>query len=107
MGLYRAILDTLDMGINSLNTKSVMTRIDLTPNYLQSDFLENPIIRADQIQFIKFNLDISSIRKTDETVIKFHLIDGDNVYWAFISRDKAEQAYIKIKEQLKDIKMIV
>jgi hypothetical protein len=84
-----------------------MKRIDLTPTFLQSDKLENPIIRTDQIQYIKFNYEIKSLKKIENFIIKFQLIDSNINFWIFDNMDDATKAYVKIKEQLKDVKMIV
>ena len=76
-----------------------MKRIDLTPTFLQDNIgdCDNPIIKTEFV--VKIRLDGQRI--------VFKLTKTKQDVWNFNTAELSKQAYIKIKEQLKDVKMIV
>lgn len=83
-----------------------MKRIDLNPNFLQSEVLENPIISVKYIASIEYN-NRDNIRViSPERTIVFYLKKRE-FYWNFSTKELAKEAFLRIKAQLKDVKMIV
>lgn len=74
-----------------------MKRIDMLPKFLQSDFLNNPIIKTKHIVLVIMN---------DGLSISFDIGQSKYIFWTFESHEQKKEAYEKIKDQLRDIKII-
>lgn len=69
----------------------------MTPKFLQSDDPEHDIIKTKHI---------ISIHR-GKRFITFKIKNSEDIEWFFKTINSATESYLKIKESLKDVKMIV